>query len=143
MTVTSRPVRSTWVRATLIAGSLYLLIGLVAAKLAGGVWGPPMRFWRGAAWLLSAIVFGIHVARDRIRIRYSATSTAAHAALGAALGAFGLAVSATIHGYRVGTPHLRALKLSLLVWPLMTAVPAFVVAFIAAVALRRESEVVS
>ena len=141
MTESSRPVQSTWVSATFIAGCLYLLIGLVSAELAGGVFGPRMRFWRGMAWLLSAIVFGVHVARDRIRIRYSAFSTAFHAALGAALGAFGLALAATIHGYRVSTPHLRAIKLALLIWPLITALPAFAVAFVAAVVLRPGSEV--
>src|SRR5689334_12500596 len=112
MTESSRPVKSTWVSATLIAGCLYLLIGLVSAELAGGIFGPRMRFWRGIAWLLSAIVFAIHIARERIRMRYGAAATAWHAALGAAFGAFGLAVAATIHGYRVGTPHLRAIKLS-------------------------------
>ena len=76
-------------------------------------------------------------------MRYGTTSTAFHAAMGAALGAFGLAVAATIHGYRVGTPHLRAIKLSLVIWPLITAVPAFLVAFVAAVVLRRNSEVQS
>jgi len=141
MAASSRPVKSTWVSATLIAGCLYLLIGLVAAELAGGVFGPRMRFWRGMAWLLSAIVFGIHIARDRIRLRFSAASTAFHAALGAALGAFGLALAATIHGYRVATPHLRAIKLALLIWPAMTALPAFAVAFVAAVVLRRNPEV--
>jgi hypothetical protein len=76
-------------------------------------------------------------------MRFSALSTAFHAALGAALGAFGLAVAATIHGYRVATPHLRAIKLALLLWPLITALPAFVVAFVAALVIRRESEVTS
>ncbi|MFL5483914.1 MAG: hypothetical protein ACJ8AK_17165 [Gemmatimonadaceae bacterium] len=129
--------------ATFAAGCLYLLIGLVSAELAGGVPGPRQRFWRGMAWLLSAIVFGVHVARDRIRMRYRATSTAFHAALGTALGAFGLALAATIHGYRVSTPHLRSIQLSLLIWPLITALPAFLVALVVAVVLRRTSEVQS
>lgn len=143
MAESSRPVSSNWVSATFVAGCLYLLIGLVSADLAAGVPGPRQRFWRTMAWLLSAIVFGIHVARDRIRMRYGAVPTALHAALGAALGAFGLAVAATIHGYHVATPHLRALKLSLLIWPIITALPAFLVAFVAAVVLRRDSEVKS
>ena len=93
------------------------------------------------AWVLSAITFGVHIARDRMRMRYGPAPTAFHVALGAALGAFGLAVAATIHGYRVATPHLRAIKLSLLIWPIITAVPAFLVAFVIAVVLRRNSEV--
>lgn len=141
MTEASGRVKSTWVSAAFMAGLLYVLIGLVSAALAGGVWGPRMRFWRGMAWALSAIVFGAHIARDRLRMRYSATSTALHAALGAALGALGLAISATIHGYAVSSPHLRAVKLSLLIWPIITAVPAFVVALLVGLVLRREPEV--
>jgi hypothetical protein len=143
MAVSTRPARSAWVSATFVAGCLYLLIGLVSADFAGGVPGPRQRFWRWMAWVLSAIVFGTHVARDRIRMRFSAASTAFHAALGAALGALGLAISATIHGYRVSTPHLRAVQLSLLIWPVITAIPAFFVAFLAAIAIRRNSEVVT
>lgn len=143
MADSARPVNSTWVSATVLAGCLYLLIGLVSPALGGAAWGPRMRWWRGAAWLLSAIVFGIHVARDRIRMRYSAPSTALHAALGAAIGAFGLAVGATIHGYRVGTPHLRAIKLAIVLWPVLVALPAFLVAFLVALILRRDSEVIS
>lgn len=124
-----------------MAGLLYVIIGLVSAALTGGVWGPRMRFWRGMAWVLSAIIYGVHIARERLGMRHTAVSTALHAALGAALGALGLAISATIHGYAVSTPHLRALKLSLLIWPIITAVPAFVVALLAAFVLRREPEV--
>ncbi len=76
-------------------------------------------------------------------MRYESMSTAFHAALGAALGALGLAIAATIHGYRVATPHLRAIRLSLVIWPLITALPAFLVAFVVAVVLRRNSEVQS
>ena len=143
MAESSRPVQSKWVSAAFVAGCLYLLIGLVSAELAGGVPGLRQRFWRWMAWLLSAMVFGVHVARDRVRMRYGAVPTAFHAALGAALGAFGLAVAATIHGYHVATPHLRTLKLSLLIWPVLTALPAFLVAFVVAVVLRRDSEVKS
>ena len=126
-----------------MAGLLYVIIGLTSAALAGGVWGPRMRFWRGMAWLLSAIVFGVHIARERMRMRQSAVSSALHAALGSAFGALGLAIAATIHGYSVSSPHLRAIKLSLLIWPIITAVPAFLVALLVAVVLRREPEVKS
>jgi len=143
MPESARPVKPAWVSATFAAGCLYLLIGLVSADLAGGAPGPRQRFWRGMAWLLSAIVFCIQVARDRIRMRFSAASTAFHAALGAALGALGLAIAATIHGYMVSTSHLRAIKLALLIWPVMTAIPAFFVAYLAALVIRRNPEVIS
>jgi len=58
-----------------------------------------------------------------------------------ALGAFALAVSANVHGYRVGTNNQRLLAFALVAWPALTAVPAFVVALVAAagLALRRRS----
>lgn len=143
MAESSRPVKSSWVSAVFMAGLLYVLIGLASAALGGGVWGPRVRFWRGMAWVLSAIVFGIQIARDRLRMRYTAMSTALHAALGAALGALGLAISATIHGYAVSSPHLRSVKLALLVWPIITAVPAFLVALVVGVVLRPDTEVKS
>jgi hypothetical protein len=56
----------------------------------------------------------------------------------AALGAFGLAVAANIHAQSVA-PGQRSPVLvpSLAIWPVMTAVPAFVVALVAATLLDR------
>ena len=61
------------------------------------------------------------------------------ASLAVGLGAFGLAVAANIHAQRSGSTHQGALALALVAWPLLTAVPAFVVALGAAtlLSLRR------
>ena len=69
----------------------------------------------------------------------TAVTTALHASLATALGAFGLAVAATIHALGPGastrTAPLAQYGLALLAWPVVTAGPAFVVALLAATTL--------
>ena len=54
-----------------------------------------------------------------------------------ALGAFGLAVAANLHSLQVGTGDRQLLALALVIWPIMTGVPSFVVALAAAFGLAR------
>ena len=54
-----------------------------------------------------------------------------------ALGAFGLAAAANIHALRTGTGNQSLLALALVIWPIITGVPAFVAALLAAAALAR------
>jgi hypothetical protein len=54
-----------------------------------------------------------------------------------ALGAFGLAVAANIHSLQAGTGNRQLLALALVIWPIMTFVPAFVVALAVAFGLAR------
>jgi hypothetical protein len=63
-------------------------------------------------------------------------------AVGVALGAFGLAVGANIHSLSIAftTQHQQLLLLSLGIWPVMTAVPAFLVALGANVILIKLSD---
>jgi len=62
-----------------------------------------------------------------------------HVALAVALGAFGLAVGAIVHSLSVvsTTEHRRLLLVALVVWPVMTGLPAFLVALGASTVLRR------
>jgi hypothetical protein len=71
------------------------------------------------------------------RLRSAPAGTALHASLAASLGAFGLAVAANVHGLWVTSGNRRPLVLALVAWPALTAVPAFVVALVAAAALAR------
>ena len=117
--------RSSWIRAVLLAGVAYLLIGITFASLGG-------RAPRLAAWVLSAVVFAVHVWFEHRRRRPPGT-TAFHASLAVALGAFALALAALAHApARLGS-HLLALVL----WPLITGVPAFLAALVAAAVLAR------
>jgi len=88
---------------------------------------------------VSAIVFVTHVGYERIVRASSAVTTARHAALGAALGACGLAIAATLHHLATGAGSGRLLGLAIVVWPLITAVPAFLVALAGAYVLGRRA----
>jgi len=134
-------VRSTAIRAILLAALAYLLAGLVFGALANGAPSTQIRgAWRLAAWLVSAAVFGAHIVYEQMRRRSTPTVSALCAASAAGLGAFALAVAANVHAQRVGAnAHRGALGLSLVLWPLITALPAFVVALVAAALLARLS----
>jgi len=122
-----------WFARALLAGTLYLTIGVGFAPLSV----PSVFFWRLAAWIVSAVVYAAHIAYEHFRIRSAPHSTALHVAFGAAIGAFGLAGAAIFHSLLTGTGNLRLLGLALLVWPLIIGVPAYVVAFVFAAVLAR------
>ncbi len=69
----------------------------------------------------------------------SPASAALHIAAAVAIGAFGLAVGANVHSLSVASTgqHREVLLMSLAIWPLMTAIPAFLVARAANVVLAR------
>jgi hypothetical protein len=124
----------------LVTGAIYLVVGLVTAQMAQGAHAHGgVVAWRLAAWAVSAIVFVTHVGYERIVRASSALATARHAALGAALGACGLAVAATLHHLATGTGNGRLLGLAIVVWPVITAVPAFLVALAGAYVLGRRA----
>ena len=114
---------------------VYLIVGVAFPN-------PPasnkMQFiWRLAAWLICAVAFAIHIALAYFRFRNSPRTTALHAAVSVALGAFALAAAANIHALTAGTGNRRLLALALLIWPVITGVPAFVVAFVATALFAR------
>ena len=109
---------------------MYLVAGLVFGALAGAAGSQQLRVsWRLTAWATSAAAFASHIWYEQLRLRHSPATTAFHAALAVAIGAFGLALSASIHAVRVQRHFPWSALLS---WPIVTALPAFVVAFVAA-----------
>ena len=114
---------------------VYLLVGVAFPN-------PPAAdksqfIWRLAAWLICVVAFAIHIWLEHFRLRNSPRATALHVSLAVALGAFGLAAAANIHALTAGTGNKRLLALALLIWPVITGVPAFVVALVAAAGLTR------
>jgi hypothetical protein len=93
--------------------------------------------WRWAAWVVSAIAFGAHIVYEQLRLGTSPRITALHVACAAGLGAFGLAVAANVHGLTAAYPPSLLVVLSLVIWPVMTALPAFIVALVAAILFSR------
>ncbi len=117
--------RQSWVRPVVLIGTGYALVGIVFAVPATHV-----QAWRLAAWMVSALGYAAHIAYERFRLQNSPGSAALHVAFAVALGAFGLAVGANIHSLSTGSTnqHRQLLLLSLGIWPVITALPAFLVA---------------
>ncbi len=124
-----------WLRAVIGVGVVYLVAGVTFAALSAA--SNQMRVtWRVAAWVISAAAFAAHIGYEQVRLRSSPGTTALHAALAVALGAFGVAVAANVHA-QAAAIHQRSVALALVLWPVLTALPAFVVALAAAAALAR------
>ncbi len=128
-----------WFARAILFGVVYLVAGVVFAALAGAAASTQLRFaWRLAAWVASAIAYAAHIGFEHFRARNPPLRTALHVAVGAVLGAFGLAVAANLHSLGTDSAHHRMLlRVSLAVWPALTGVPAFLVALGAAAALAR------
>jgi hypothetical protein len=92
--------------------------------------------WRLAAWVICAGAFAFHIGLEHFGFRNLARRAAIHVGVAVALGGFGLAVAANIHAVAVGTGNRFLLALALVLWPLITGVPAFLVAFLIATFLE-------
>jgi len=125
---------------TILVGIVYCAIGVSFGAFAGSAGSSRAGFaWRLAAWVASAAVYAAHLAYEQFRLRNGSLSTAQHAAAAVAVGAFGLAVAATVHRVLLPGPdrHFELFALALVAWPVVTALPAFVVALAATAVLAR------
>jgi len=113
----------------------YVVIGIAFGVLANA---HHVRLWRLAAWVASAVVAAVQIGYEHQR-GSSARAAALHAAGAVALGAFGLALAANVHWLFAATRGPRSPLLALLVWPVMTAIPAFLVALVVAALVARLS----
>src|SRR5881409_4298472 len=115
----------------------YVAIGIVFAALAADA--DHVRLWRLAAWLASAAVAAAQIGYEHYRLGASPRGTALHAAGAVALGAFGLALAANIHWLFAATHGQHSPLIALVAWPVITAVPAFLMALAVAAVLARLS----
>ena len=124
----------------MVAGAVsYLGIGLVSGALAGSAASTQLRdAWRQGAFVASAMVFAAHIWYGHFRLRRVPRDTARHAGLAVALGAFGLALAANIHDLLAATGYRPRMLIALVAWPVLTAVPAFLVARVAAAGLAAQ-----
>src|SRR3989442_4513145 len=116
------PGHKRWLRAVILLGVTYFVAGITFGALAG--WSASNRMsttWRLAAWLTSAAAFAAHIWYELFRLRNSPLSTALHASLAVALGAFALAVAANLHAQSAASGNQRLLAIALAVWPALTA----------------------
>jgi len=125
-----------WLRTAIFVGLVYFLIGMVFGAFAG--WSASNRMlvtWRLLSFFTSAVVFAIHIGYEKFRLQNSAVVTALHTSIAVAVGAFGIAVAANVHGQLVDSSNQRLLLLALVTFPAVTAIPAFLVALIVAAGL--------
>jgi hypothetical protein len=127
-----------WLRA-LILGLAYSVVGIVFGALAGAAVSEQARtFWRLAAWVISGSIYATQIAYEHFRLHNSPGSIVLHIAMAVAIGAFGLAVAATVHALSIEQFRPRYL-IALIAWPAITAVPAVLVALPIIAVLARVS----
>jgi hypothetical protein len=122
--------RRRWLRAAIIAGLLYSAIGILF-----GLPTTHARAWRLAAWLASGVIYAAHSGHEYFRRASSPVATAIHVAVGVAIGGFGLAVAANIHELLISPAYRPSLALAFIAWPIVTALPALIVALVIAYSL--------
>jgi hypothetical protein len=128
--------RQRWLSTGILVGVLYLTVGIASIALAGAAASNQMRsFWRLSAFVISAVVFAAHIVYEHFRLRNTARPTAWHASAAVAFGAFALALVANIHDLRSASGYRPRMLIALVAWPLLTAVPAFIVALVVAAGL--------
>jgi len=130
-----------WLPIAMLFAIVYPVFGITFAFAASqGM----VVFWRLAAWLVCAAAFAVHLWYEHARLQSPPSRAALHVSLAVALGAFLLAVWINVHAYWSTAGHPRPfVPLSLVVFPVVTGVPAFVVALVVASILaraRRRSE---
>jgi hypothetical protein len=122
----------------LLLAAAYFLIGLTFAAFSDWATTNAMRLmWRRLAWLVSAVGFAAHIAYEHFRLENSPRTIAMHASIATALGAGALAVAANLHEWMARSSYRPSIAIALVAWPLLTIVPAFLVAMIVAAMLNR------
>jgi hypothetical protein len=130
------PGRQRWLIKAMVVGVVYLAVGLASAALAAGAASIPMRsFWRMSAFAISAAVFAADIAWEHFRLRNPAKSVAWHTSAAVAFGGFLLALMAYVHDLGSASGYRPKMLIALVAWPLLTAVPAFLVALVVAASL--------
>lgn len=121
----------------LLASVAYVVGGAATAMLARSASSPAgVRGWRLAAWLLSLGVFCAHFLGERRR-HWRVLHVAARVALGVALGALMLAALGPVRTHWGEPSRLQLAAFALVAWPLLTGIPAFLVALVGGLVLDR------
>ena len=123
---TARMSEQRWLRA-LFFGLAYSVVGTVFSALSGAAESQQAStIWRLAAWVASGVIYATHIAYEHFRLHNSPRSIALHVATAVAVGAFGLAVMATVHAL-LTTQYRPRYLIALVAWPAITAIPAVLI----------------
>jgi hypothetical protein len=131
-------VKQRWFKRALFFGLLYLAVGVGFPFLARSTSSDHVRMLvRLTAWSLSIAVFVAHHWYELVRVQNSILATALHATVGVASGSFALALWVVIRANASAVSTGYSVKLALLIWPTVTAAPAFIAGLIIAAAISR------
>ena len=128
--------RPRWLGTAVLVGVIYAAVGVTSAALAGAAESSRALFiWRWSAFVISGLAFAAHIAYEHFRLRNPARPLAWHTAAAVAEGGFGLALVANIHDLGSPAGYRPRMLVALVAWPLLTAVPAYIVALLLAAGL--------
>jgi hypothetical protein len=128
--------RQRWLSTAILVGVIYFAVGVTSSALAGAAASEQMvLIWRQSAFIISGFVFTAHVAYEHFLLRSRARTTAWHTSAAVAFGAFAPAFVANIHDLGSASGYRPRMRIALVAWPLLTAVPAFIVALVMAAGL--------
>ena len=119
----------------------YLAVGILFAVLANSSGTSGIQaLWRWAVFLISCVVFAVYIEYEHFRLYNPPRSAALHISLAVALGAFAITVAANLQA--LGNPgNHGSIDLALVIWPIATMIPAFLVALAAATLLTRKGPI--
>jgi hypothetical protein len=127
------PANQRWLRMAMFFAIVYPVAGIIFAFAASkGM----VLFWWLVAWLVCAAAFAVHLWYEHARLQSPPRRAALHVALAVALGAFLLAVWINVHAYWSAAGHRPFAVLALVLFPVITGVPAFVVALVVSLLAR-------
>jgi hypothetical protein len=123
-------------RLAIAAGVLYTAVGVIFGGLAGAAATVDARDrWRLAAWAVSGVMYLAHLAYEARR--HPPRSAAWHAAFGAGMGGLGIAIAAITHAIRTGNGNLPLLLTAIPAFPVLVAIPAFLVGLVIVTVFRK------
>jgi len=114
----------------MLVGLVYAGLGFVTGELARSAASPQWRnLWRLSAWPLSLIVFGIHFWHERRHSAAPGVGKAVRVGIAAGLGGLFLALIGPVRSHWGAPDFGRAAILSIVLWPFLTGIPAFLLAW--------------
>jgi hypothetical protein len=121
--------RHSWLRTALVVAVIYAVIGLVTVATSRAAGGADMqaavRLIRSISWLLSAVLFFVHLVIES-RSRPKPTVAASHASAAVAMATLLLALIATARQMSAGNTR-PAVFVAIAAWPLLTGLVSFAV----------------
>lgn len=115
-----------WIPAALVLAAVYFLVGRYFPQPAAN-----LRAWRLGAWAVCGIAYAAHLAYELFRRRSAPSVAAFHVAAAVAIAAFALAAAGMAHALSTAAGLRPIWFFALVLWPAVTAVPAFLLALIA------------